>query len=364
MSFHTYRINEIYSNADGSIQFIELINGPIGGQSFWRGHDISVTQGSVVHRFDFDKDLPNTNTSNTTVLIATQAFANLGIVTPDYIVPANFLFTVGGGVVNFAGVNTLSYTTLPTDGVLSLSSSQTTSVNTPTNFAHATGTVVPPTFNVITGTAGADTLVGSAGRDRIDAGAGNDVLDGAAGDDQLNGGAGLDTAVFHGARAAFSVGAAAATVSGPDGADVLTGIERARFNDLSSEFIADGAAAQSVKLLSAVFGSAFIHNPTYIGIGMSYFDGGSSYLAVADLALHARLGAAPSNAEVVTLLYTNVVGSVPDMTTTNSFVALITGGAFTQASLTAFAADHALNLAHVDLIGQAQLGFDFIPFVG
>ena len=37
MPFHAYKLNEIYSNADGMIQFIELINTGGNGESFWSG---------------------------------------------------------------------------------------------------------------------------------------------------------------------------------------------------------------------------------------------------------------------------------------------------------------------------------------
>ena len=93
MAFHAYRLNEIYSNADGTVQFIELVVGAINGESSWSGQSITVTQGSVTHSFSFPRNLPSTTTANTSVLIATQGFAELGLVTPDYIVPANFLFT-------------------------------------------------------------------------------------------------------------------------------------------------------------------------------------------------------------------------------------------------------------------------------
>jgi serralysin len=364
MSFHTYTLNELYSNADGTVQFIELTNGAFNGQSFWTGHDLTVTQGGVVHRFVFPNNLPNTSTANTKVLVATQAFADLNLVKPDFIVPANFLFTSGAATVNFGGVNSLSYTSLPLDGVNSLNGSLAVQVNSPTNYARATGSVSPPALNVITGTGEANTLLGTAGVDRIDALAGNDTLDGAAGNDELNGGDGRDTAVFHGARAAFTIGNGGASVSGPDGNDTLSSVERLRFNDLTTEFQPGGAAAQSVKLLSAVFGSAFVKNREFIGIGVSVFDAGTSYLNVADLALHAKLGPTPSDALLVQTLYTNLVGSAPDAATTASFVALITGGQFTQASLTTFAADHPLNLVLVDLVGQAAQGIDFVPVAG
>lgn len=176
MSFHLYRLNELYSNADGSIQFIELTVGPFDGESFWQGQSITATQGGttngngngyssslpslggITHSYTFPSNLPSTATANHKVLLATQGFADLGLVTPDFIIPAQFLFT-GSGSVNFAGVSSISYTSLPTDGSLSLNADGSTSVNSPTDFSGMTGTITPapanhsPTGNVtISGT--------------------------------------------------------------------------------------------------------------------------------------------------------------------------------------------------------------------
>ena len=43
-SFHLWVLNEIYSNADGTIQFMELTTGT-GGQQFLTGHAITNSQG-------------------------------------------------------------------------------------------------------------------------------------------------------------------------------------------------------------------------------------------------------------------------------------------------------------------------------
>jgi uncharacterized repeat protein (TIGR01451 family) len=87
-----------------------------------------------------------TPTMGRSLLLATSGFAGLpGGITPDFIIPNNFLFT-GGGLVDFAGVDALDYTAgeLPLDGVNSLSGSNTTSTNSPTNFAGQTGSVTGP----------------------------------------------------------------------------------------------------------------------------------------------------------------------------------------------------------------------------
>lgn len=107
MTFHRYEIREIFSSADGTIQYIELGVGNFNNEHFWAGHDISASNGGAPHVFEFESNLPSGQTANTTVLLATQGFANLGLVTPDFIIPPGFLFTAGG-TVNFAGADTLS----------------------------------------------------------------------------------------------------------------------------------------------------------------------------------------------------------------------------------------------------------------
>jgi len=140
MSFHRYTINELYSNADGSIQFIEMSVGNFNGEGFWHGNSISDTQNGVTHSFTFPSDLPSEQTANTKVLIATQGFANLGIVTPDFIIPANFLF-INGGTFNYANVDSWTYTQLPTDGSNALYRNSGVAPAVATDFA---GTPSPP----------------------------------------------------------------------------------------------------------------------------------------------------------------------------------------------------------------------------
>lgn len=365
MSFHLYDISEVFSNADGTVQFIELRVGASNGESFWTGHDITVTQNGVTHTFTFPTDLPSTQTANTSVLLATQGFAKLGVVTPNYIIPDGFLFQ-GNGQVNFAGVDVFNYSNLPTNGTSSLGVGGAVGTNSPTNFAGQTGSVTVPATgpNVITGTANNDVLTGTAGVDRIDAGAGNDTLTGAAGNDELIGGTGRDTAAYSGARSAYQIEHGGVAISGPDGSDTLSGVERLKFSDISVAFdVADGGAAGNVaKLLGAVFGPAAVTNKTYAGIGLGLFDDqGMDYVSVASAAIHAVLGSTIDNAALVRLLYTNLVGSAPSQADVDTFVGLITNGSFTQVSLTTFAADHALNTSRIDLAGITDHGLEYIP---
>jgi len=150
-TFHTFAIRQLYSNADGSIQFIVLAEqAGFGGQQFLTGHAITSTQGATQHTFVFTQDLPSGNTGNRPFLIATPGFAALGLVTPDYVMPAGFLFT-NGGSVNYAGVDQVTYAALPTDGVNALYTDGTTRQNLAINFAGATATVAagPPIVTVV-----------------------------------------------------------------------------------------------------------------------------------------------------------------------------------------------------------------------
>jgi hypothetical protein len=147
-TFHLWSMSELYSNADGTVQFLEL-RALAGGQQFLEGHSLTSTSGGVTHTFDFPAGLPG-DTSGHTMIVATQGFAALGIVAPDYIVPNGFFFKNGGNV-NFAEVDIWNYATLP-DGGLSLNRDGTTAVNSPKNFAGQTGSVPASTpvgtFNV------------------------------------------------------------------------------------------------------------------------------------------------------------------------------------------------------------------------
>ncbi len=134
-----WQINEIYSNADGSVQFIELITAS-SGQQFVTGQAMTSSQGAATYTLNVTTDLPG-DSANKTFLIGTQGFAALNIVAPDYVVPNGFLFT-GGGTLNWGGgTDIVSYASLPTDGKLSIDRAGATAINSPTNFAGVTGTI-------------------------------------------------------------------------------------------------------------------------------------------------------------------------------------------------------------------------------
>ena len=138
-TFHLWQMSELYSNADGSVQFLEL-TALTSDQEFIAGHTLrSTPTGGATQTFTFPSNLPG-NSAGRRMLVATQGFAALNIVAPDFTVPNGF-FAQGGGTLNFGEfADVWNHAATPTGG-LSLNRNGSTSTNSPMNFAGATGTV-------------------------------------------------------------------------------------------------------------------------------------------------------------------------------------------------------------------------------
>jgi hypothetical protein len=139
-SFHLYQIVEIYSSADGTVQYVELFT-TATGQNFPLNTSAATltSTGGATQTFRVATNYPNGNTANTHVLFATQGFANLGIVAPDYIIPDGFI-PVAGGTINYAGVDSVSFGALPVSGS-AINRSGGSVTPAPTNFPGQTGTL-------------------------------------------------------------------------------------------------------------------------------------------------------------------------------------------------------------------------------
>ena len=105
-------LNEVFSNADRSVQFVVHSTGESGQQNLG-GLTLVVSGEGMTHTFTFPNDLPG-NSSGRSFLIATQGFADLNVLQPDYVVPNGF-FPTSGGAISVAG-HSNEYRTVPTDG--------------------------------------------------------------------------------------------------------------------------------------------------------------------------------------------------------------------------------------------------------
>lgn len=147
-SYHAFQIEQIYSNADGSVQFVVLHESEgLDGENLLGGHTLTASHAGTSKTYRFDHDLGGASvlyggvaTANKRVLIGTQSFAALGLVTPDYVVPDRFL-PVDGGVLDYAGVDQLNFPGLPTDGALARFRDGHTDTNRAFNFDGKAATV-------------------------------------------------------------------------------------------------------------------------------------------------------------------------------------------------------------------------------
>lgn len=148
---HLWDINELFICGDGSgQQFIELRTTAPNEIEIGEEQIIVTNSAGQSRTFTFpDGDLVGP-TTNKSLLIATAGFGSVpGGVTPDFILPANFLFPEGG-TVRFgaeAVYDSVSYGALPTNGVNSLNrqgASMVSGVNSPKNYAGQQGSASCP----------------------------------------------------------------------------------------------------------------------------------------------------------------------------------------------------------------------------
>ena len=161
--FHTYVIEQLFSDSTGNVQFIVMHeNQGMSAEFFWQGHQLTSTHAGQTKVFMFPSNLPMgmscnpyygcaaappSSTANTRVLIATQGFVDLHLITPDYVIPNGFLAT-DGGTINYAGVDQVTYGALPTDGTTAINRNGAMIPNMATNFSGATASVVGTTATV------------------------------------------------------------------------------------------------------------------------------------------------------------------------------------------------------------------------
>lgn len=360
MTFHFFHINEVYSNSDGSVQFIEFV-GDADAQDKWAGHVITSTSDAGTNTYPISANLPNAATNDRSVLVATQGFANLGIVTPDYIIIPNGFLSATNSTISFPGMEggTITYAQLPVDGKLSLNRDGSTGINSPTNFVGNTGTVPS---NVISGTEGSDNLPGTAGDDVILAAGGQDTLNGGAGNDTLDGGSGVDTALYSSDHASYSIlgTASGLNISGPDGNDTLSGVERIQFTDerLAFDLGVGQAASNTVRVIGAAFDAPTIQeHPDYVGIGLNLFDAGQSVLEVSQLVVGVLN---LTDDAFVNTVYQNVFDTAPAAVDHDLYVGLLANGSYTQVQLLELAANADANATNINLIGLQQTGVAFV----
>jgi hypothetical protein len=144
-AFHLWEIQEVYSNADGSVQFIEMFNFS-NNENFISSYKLETDSDGSFKSYTFPTSIPTEiATANKRLLIATPGFAAIANVTPDYTLPSGLFFNPNATniTISFDGSGSLLSSmggTFPKDGALSLTQSGT-ATNSPTNLQGVTGFV-------------------------------------------------------------------------------------------------------------------------------------------------------------------------------------------------------------------------------
>lgn len=107
-------IDQVYSNFDGTIQYVVLTRAgdPLPSVA---GRTLVATGGATSKTYTFPGNLVS-DRNHPRVLVATQRFANLGKVAPDFVLPDNFLPLAHGSVALDDAVLDYGGSGLPADG--------------------------------------------------------------------------------------------------------------------------------------------------------------------------------------------------------------------------------------------------------
>ena len=178
------------------------------------------------------------------------------------------------------------------------------------------------------------------------------------------GGAGIDTADYSGVNSdgvAIKVDAQGqwliqSTLCKID--DVVKEVERLNFSNKYIAIDLNGNAGTTAKILGAIFGKESLTNKSYVGIGLHFLDAGWTYDNLAALALDAV--GAKTNDQIVSLLWTNVIGTKPTAADKQPFITLLENG-MSAGALAHLAADTSFNTTNINLVGLAQTGIEYNP---
>jgi Ca2+-binding RTX toxin-like protein len=208
-----------------------------------------------------------------------------------------------------------------------------------------------------------------SGNDTINGSSGDNDLIGYGGNDRIDGGGGIDTVYFRGFKSQYTVqkSGTALQVSGPDGIDTLLNVERLHFDDTTLSFDTTGHSAQAYRLYQA----AFNRTPDQTGLGwqIKAMDSGTSLEQVSQNFINSTefkslYGTTPSNTQLVTLLYNNVLHRTPQQAEVDFWVGILDGtnpnSHQTSAQVLMNFSESAENQAQV--VGTLQAGFNYTTY--
>jgi hypothetical protein len=121
-----------------------------------------------------------------------------------------------------------------------------------------------------------------------------------------------------------------------------------------------GNAGIVAKVIGAVAGPKYLSNKEYVGIGLHLLDNGMEYSDLAAFALQAF--GLDSHDDIVTTLWSNVIGSPPSIDEKAPFLKMLEDG-LSSGELARLASETDENANNIGLVGLMQNGLDFLPVV-
>ena len=158
---HTWDVVEVFSNADGTIQYIELLDRGSTGTETGVGNG-SLSSGTQSFSWSNGPVAPPTNGKS--YLIATADFAALpGAPVPDVIIPAVNVpfFDTAGDTVAFGAIDSFTFGAVPTNGTDAFDDTTGIVPNTPKNYAGVEGSVDASAPSVPSGSISAFLVIGA-----------------------------------------------------------------------------------------------------------------------------------------------------------------------------------------------------------
>lgn len=144
--FDQWQINELFSNAEGTVQYIEL-QSAASNQGSLSGLTLVATDisGQQQNTLEISSNLAG-DTLGKKLLFATQSFVQSTGLSADFEIEDGFLFTEGGSLDFANGASVISYqaSQLAKNGVQSMSGALLPQQSDPTNYSGLTATPNPP----------------------------------------------------------------------------------------------------------------------------------------------------------------------------------------------------------------------------
>ena len=212
-----------------------------------------------------------------------------------------------------------------------------------------------------------------SGQDDWHGTAGDNFFYWSVGNDTYHGGAGIDTidslgyskSLLVGSRPNFTRVGGMIKVEAVGDLDImLDSVERLRFGDVNVALDLDGHAGAAARIAGAVFGRDLLNDKELMGVAIGLLDKGLTPLELTGAALRTNLGSNYTNAQLVDLVYRNVVHSAPSAQEAQAYQSMLDKGEVTGPELTWMAAESALNASSIDLTGLSKSGLDYIPWEG